>query len=487
MKKEKHPQPEKEVRPLNKTKRKKIIRRSILAVLVLILAIVIGSSALAARNAKPQVAALAVTVGDIEQVVSTSGSISTDHTKVYFAGIALPVSTVNVRPGDLVAAGDVLLSFDAEAMRTEKQLAELNLQSISGSYNNSVQSNNTNVGELNEANTNMAVLEQQIADTEAYIKDREKKISQKQADLAYFGTQLQISLQDWPNPMSEEYQNLQEQIQYNSYEQQHNKEIAAWQEEITAANETLADYREYHAEMKSQKNSSEASRMTAAAQSELEANNQSQDIKANQTLSDLAEVESGIIAEFNGVITGVDIVEGATTVTGGKLFTLESTDEIKVGISLSKYDLEKIKEGQSADVIAAGKVYQGQVGKISKMAVVNELGTPVVAADITILNPDAAIYLGLDAKVEIYTAAVTGVVTVPSEAVNMDQEGDFVYVVENNLLQKRRVVCGISSFEYTEIQEGLREGEMIITDLATEIPEGSEVTVLPAESRSLAN
>ncbi|MDR2889284.1 MAG: efflux RND transporter periplasmic adaptor subunit [Lachnospiraceae bacterium] len=468
-------------KPMDK-KKKKVITYSVLGGIALFLLAVWGVGTLLMGSIKPMVTTATVTMGDVEQVINTSGSVTTLNSKVYFAEVALPVSTIHVQSGDLVTAGDILLSFNNEAMEAERQLAELNLQSISGSYDNSVQSNSARVGELYEANTNIAVLEQQIADTEAYINDREKKISQKQADLAYHGTQLQISLQDYPNPMSEEYTNLQEQIQYNNYEQQYNKEIRAWQDEIAVANETLSGYREYLAEMKSQQSSSEASRMSAAAESELEANNQSQDIKANQTLGNLAEVEQGITAEFTGVITSVDVVEGATTMVGGQLFTLESTEEVKVGISLSKYDLEKVVVGQNANVTIGGTVYEGQVSKISRMAVPNASGTPMVAADITILNPDEAIFLGVDAKVDIHTAQVSGVVIVPVEAVNIDQEGDFIYVVENNILQKRRVVCGIASMEYVEIMEGLKEGDMIVPDLATAtITEGMEVMPIPGE------
>ncbi len=481
MKKEKTEKKEKV--PMDKAKKKKIIRRSILGVIVLVVVFFIGSSVIAAKNAKPIVYTQAATTGDVEQVINTSGNIKTENTKIYFADVALPIGKINVQPGDAVAKGDALLNYKEDALENEKKLAELKLQSISGSYNNSMQTNSEKVVDLTEANTNIPVLDQQIADTEEVIRKIEDKISKKQSALAYEGTLLQISLQEWSDqPFSEEYENLQKLIQYNSYEQQHNKDIKAWQDELASANDTLAHFKEYRSEMKSQKSSSEAGKMTSGSKTELEANNQTQKIQADQTLVDLAAAENGVTAEFAGVVTSVDVVEGATTVAGGKLLTLESTEDVKVEISISKYDLDKIKEGQNVDVTVAGNTYQGVVSKISKMAVNNSTGTPVVATDIKITNPDESIFLGVEAKVVIHTAEAKGVVLVPVEAVNTDKEGDFVYTVENNILMKNRVVTGISSDSFIEIKEGLQDGMIILTELTSDIPEGTEVMALPANS-----
>ena len=43
---------------------------------------------------------------------------------------------------------------------------------------------------------------------------------------------------------------------------------------------------------------------------------------------------------FNGVITKVSVVEGATTALGTELFTLQNTDKINVNVNVSKYDYD---------------------------------------------------------------------------------------------------------------------------------------------------
>lgn len=184
-------------------------------------------------------------------------------------------------------------------------------------------------------------------------------------------------------------------------------------------------------------------------------------------------------ADFNGVVTEVEIVEGATPQEGQKLLTVESTEKVKVEITVSKYDLDKIAVGQTAKINIAGKEYDGKVTKINRMATTNASGAAVVGAEVEIENPDQAIFLGVEAKVEVHMATAKDVVSVPLEVVNTDREGDFVFVAEEGVVKKKRVTTGISSDTYIEIQEGLAEGEEVIMTTGQELEEGMPVTVFP--------
>ncbi len=54
-----------------------------------------------------------------------------------------------------------------------------------------------------------------------------------------------------------------------------------------------------------------------------------------------------------------------------------------------------------------------------------------------------------------------GVLAIPSNAVYSDSNGQFVYVVENDQRIRKNVVTGVSDATYTEIIEGIQEGEMV--------------------------
>ena len=73
------------------------------------------------------------------------------------------------------------------------------------------------------------------------------------------------------------------------------------------------------------------------------------------------------------------------------------------------------------------------------------------------------------------------VLVVPIEVINSDQDGSFVYAVENGILVKKSVVTGISSNTLCEIKEGLNEGDQIVSTVVMGLEEGMPVTAIAGE------
>jgi multidrug efflux pump subunit AcrA (membrane-fusion protein) len=58
-------------------------------------------------------------------------------------------------------------------------------------------------------------------------------------------------------------------------------------------------------------------------------------------------------------------------------------------------------------------------------------------------------------------------------------EGEFLYIVENNILVRRPVTTGISSDTMIQITEGLSGGEQVVTDVTANLVEGMAVMAMP--------
>lgn len=177
--------------------------------------------------------------------------------------------------------------------------------------------------------------------------------------------------------------------------------------------------------------------------------------------------KKGIRADFNGVVTKVSVVEGATTALGTELFTLQNTDKVDVTVNISKYDYDKVEEGQSAQITLAGKTYEGEVIKISHAATQNEKGASLIAADVRIKNPDENIFLGVDAKVTIQAQNAENVVVLPSEVVNIGKNGSFCYVLNDGVITRKDITTGVSSDDYVEVTEGIEADEQVIRDIGS--------------------
>ena len=257
-------------------------------------------------------------------------------------------------------------------------------------------------------------------------------------------------------------------------------DTSALEAELEKAGNTLA---ELQSRLSSQQAVAEAdpSAVTAEEKEKMEITNNLSELDQMSAQELVEAAKKGITADFNGVITKVSVVEGAMTALGTELFTLQNTDKINVNINVSKYDYDKLKEGQSADIILAGKTYEGEVTSISHVATQNEKGASLISADVRIKNPDADIFLGVDAKVTIHAEEADDVVVLPSEVVNIGKDGSFCYVIENGVITRRDITTGISSDDYVEVTAGIKEGEEVIRDLGS-LEEGMQAEAALYES-----
>lgn len=250
-----------------------------------------------------------------------------------------------------------------------------------------------------------------------------------------------------------------------------------------ALEDASSDLAELQSELASEKAVAEADEagLSKEQKEKMKITNNLSEMEAKTAEELLEDGKKGISAEFNGVISKTAAVEGSTVTQGMELFTLQNTDKVSVDINISKYDYDKVKEGQSAEITMADHTYEGKVTKVSHIASPNEKGTPVISATVSILNPDEDIFLGVDAKVKIHAESAEDVVTLPVEAVNIGKDGSFCYILKDGVITRQNVTTGLSSQDYVEIKEGLKEGDQVISDLGS-LEEGMQAAAQEGEA-----
>ena len=269
-----------------------------------------------------------------------------------------------------------------------------------------------------------------------------------------------------------------ESVTNNSSDTTVTADTSALEAELEKASNTLA---ELQSRLSSQQAVAESdpSAVTAEEKEKMEITNNLSELDQMSAQELVEAAKKGIKADFNGVITKVSVVEGATTALGTELFTLQNTDKVDVNVNVSKYDYDKVKEGQSAEITLAGKTYEGEVTNISHIATQNEKGASLISADVRIKNPDEDIFFGVDAKVTINAEEADDVVVLPAEVVNIGKTGSFCYVIENGVITKKDITTGISSDEYVEVLDGIQEGDEVIRDLGS-LEEGMQAEPVDA-------
>lgn len=479
-----------------KKRKRKWLRIALPAAAVLIVILFMINSARGAGDAVP-VYTQTVAEGDIDTELSVSGKVTAEETAAFFAPADVRIEEIEVSKGDVVRAGDVLICFDKEAAAYAKQQSELEGKISSADYNSNLKYNNEQKEKLAQAVAEIAECEAAIDNYETYIEDLTNGITDltalKKADLyaRIYSVEKEMNGYELAMQTPDEDTDVEALLRKKTEKQNElnklNNELNllsdyktdyGWEDLLTQAKKDLADYETRLSEAKSVKSGAESAIVNSDKLAGYELNKEKSELTSADAEKKYEAALNGITAGFNGVVSEMGVSEGASVQEGTQLMLLESIDDVCVEFQASKYMLETLAIGQQAEITISGKTYTGSVSKINHIAEENSSGTPMVAARVHIDNPDENIFLGIEAKLKILTASEKGVLQVPVEAVNVDSQGEFCYVIENDILAKRYVETGISSEIYIQITGGLSENEEIVTSsvYGTTLEEGMPVS-----------
>lgn len=494
-------------------------KRAVFAAAVLVAAVFAGYfvvNGAIARNTPMQVNTIVASLGDVEETVSTSGKVNSEQSRTYYAPVGAVISEMNISLGDVVTEGQQLVSFDTSELEAQKQKADLEASASANGYRSTQYQSDKKQSEYNEAVIGLDELKVLAAQQEQYVQglkyELEDNLQKEKEKLQDWLGKLNLELEIQNNKLSERsdeegrdriqevIQNLNESIRETTNQLNDLSMSEGMKEKqrlIDAEQKKLDDMKEEISRREGNESSSEAGIVDPYAKQQQADTMKSAQISADQAAETLAKAQEGVKAEFSGIVTkiatmsssanasaGGGLLEGATVAEGTELFTIESNRQVKVDVSITKYDLAKIQVGQKADVTVADQEYEGEVTKINRVAASNSQGSPVVGVEIHINNPDSDIYLGVEAQVLIHTNAARDVVTLPVEIVNTDRNGDFCYVVEDGVVTMRRITTGISSDTEVEVTEGLEAGDLVVYDMTGTVTEGMTVLAVPMDTAS---
>ncbi len=421
--------------------------------------------------------------GQLDCELELNGKVESLNEKKYYSNIAGTIGEVHVREGDFVKKGDLLISYDMEKISMEQMLAELDAAADQGYYDDSKQYGGRVAGLYGEAKNTLPELEQQIQTTEAVIILTQQALDQRKSELSQRGAQLQADLagcvadeDDDPKDVQKARDNIQHQIAQNSHDQQYDPEIIKKQDELQYLNYLMTTYKEKKSVMESQKAQTQLNLQTQGAKDKLEAEKAADEIVNEKKTSDLEEASKGIRADFDGVVTKISVSEGSNVAEGAELIEIQSVADTAVVCYVNKYDIINIEEGQSASAHIKNKDYECRVSRIEKKTS-EDASTPGIRVELKILEPDDSIILGIEAKAHIRTAMLAYALLVPTDAVNSDEEGEYVFVIAEGRAIKRSIVTGVSNDDKTEVLEGLSAGDTVGWDETSELTDGMKVKV----------
>lgn len=182
----------------------------------------------------------------------------------------------------------------------------------------------------------------------------------------------------------------------------------------------------------------------------------------------LERTKEGVTAEFDGVITERYADAGAYVEPGTPLFVIQPLTGYKASVMVSRFDAGSVEKGQKAEISVGDETWPGVVERIAPIAEADDSGKPKVRVEIALDDKDASPTIGLEAEITIFTGESEAARSISESAVYTDDDGDYVYVLTNGIVEKKTVVTGLAGNGRVEIEEGIAEGDQVITSPMTD-------------------
>lgn len=178
-----------------------------------------------------------------------------------------------------------------------------------------------------------------------------------------------------------------------------------------------------------------------------------------------------ILAPFDGMIVDIGVSEddqlSQQDYSSRTAVHLVDTYTVKFEGTVDEVDIFQVKVGQKADIIVDALQDNTLTGTVTFISPAGSGETGVVSYTVTIeLDPtDIQLRGTLTATADVILDRVENVIMVPTGTIENTPDGDFVTVITNEttmLTEKRKIDIGIQSYQFSEVQSGLIEGEKLL-------------------------
>lgn len=359
-----------------------------------------------------------VKMGTIQNTIEETGTVYSKRVNTFYSDMSQRVQTLNVSVGDKVKKGSIILTYennyDLEIERANKQI-----EAITASYNESVK------GADFQEISNMKLQINTIENNLSFAKSSFEKLKA----LYESGAVSQV-----------EY----EEAQYD----------------VTALENQLQEAKNnYNLLIKG---------VSSNVKKQYEA--QVEEIMIQIKILEKSIEQSSIKAEFDGVITELNVHQGGMTQAGVVVVEIQDENNLGAYVEVLAEDAEDTVVGMPFVINSKGGNEELKVSRIYPKAQtkVSDLGVEQkrvrIEADLGELEENHGYKIGSEMDVVIVLEEKENVLLVDKDAVYDKSGKQYVTVIENNAETEREVTTGIKDDDNIEITSGLKENEVVLIE-----------------------
>jgi HlyD family secretion protein len=176
-----------------------------------------------------------------------------------------------------------------------------------------------------------------------------------------------------------------------------------------------------------------------------------------------------LVAPFSGIIGALQINENEVVSSGTQVATIIDPKSLRVDVTVDETDLARIKVGNPVQISfesRPGVQLQGTVIGIAPIAVVQQ-GVATYSVAIDLGGADVQLPAGTTATASIVVEQRDNVLMVPNRAIRRQGRDQYVEVLVEGNPRQRSVRIGMANDQFTEVVEGLQNGELVVIPATT--------------------
>jgi RND family efflux transporter MFP subunit len=460
-----------------------LMKRNLL-ILLIIFSLVAGAGYYGFRTTAPDPTTtppeapetVAVTACDVTQSVAAPGKlVNTSYTTLQMPSTGSLVE-VNVRPGDMIKAGDTLARLDhTEDFAAAVAAAELEVLQAQKAYDDLFENTSLKIA---EAQVNLVNAQKAVANAEA---DRARLDAPREDDLAIQQAEAQYLL------AKETYKEALKAYQAVDHKALTNPERIFALQNLTAAQQDMdlkfatwnwyllsppeSDYQQADANLTLARAQlaavQEAYDTLQAGPDDLDmqlAEAQIENAQAQLTSAQTELEGLEIRAPFDGIVIEVNADPGEVIPSGTGIFTLIDPKAVEVEATVIEEDYPYIAVGQQVALFFDALPDAEGTGTITRILPTRVPGDrPLYNIYITLNEVPDKLAEGMTADASVVIAQRTGVLCLPRGVVRASSSGTAVIEIWTGTAQERRTIeVGLRGDVQVEILSGLEEGELVV-------------------------
>lgn len=390
-------------------------KKYVILTILLIFVFVIASSLLSGGHNPNEGKSSKTKLGTIQNTLEETGTVYSKRVNIFYSDMSQRVEVLNVSVGDKVKKGDIILTYennyDLEIERANKQI-----EAVTATYNETVKG--ADFQEISNMKLNISTIENNLS----FARNNFEKIK-----VLYEN-----------NAVSE--------VEYKEAE----NNVIALEYQLQEAKNN------YDLMMKG---------VSSNVKKQYEA--QIEEIMVQIKILEQNIEQASIKAEFDGVITELNVHQGSMTQPGVPVVEIQDETSLGIYVEVLAEDAIKTVLGMPFIIYTDDESRELKINRIypKAEATVSELGVEQkrvrIEAD---LEKGMTMKIGSEVDVVIVLEEKNDVLLVDRDAVYEKGQKEYVTVIEGGKELEKEVTTGLKNDEYVEITSGLSENEVVLIE-----------------------